>query len=226
MLDTKDAPAAAVAGFFSRLTAMSAAATRDASTNAADLIEQALSLENDMRYWQENIQTDWKFTLAEVAEPSENIYDKTVLNYRDVWTTRIWNDFRLARILANEFILNHSAPVQPSFIISVSQQDECISNISKMAKDICCSVSNDILGRDDDDGYAPDSPSRLTCCFFTLHPLSVAAGAIGVNQQTHDWALRRLEGIGGRMGIQQALNLAETARRARAKWTRDYPWFL
>lgn len=67
-----------------------------------------------------------------------------------------------------------------------------------MATDICCSVSSHFR-RHNTVNFRRKVPP-ISAVFLLLFPLAVAAGAVGVSEELHNWAIKVLLIIGNTMG--------------------------
>jgi hypothetical protein len=132
-------------------------------------------------------------------------------------TARIYGNYRWVRILTNELIWVQISRLSSFSVESEIQQRRALDVISKMATDICCSISGQVrqhtIIKVKRSKIPPVSP-----VFILLFPLAVAAGAIGVSEELHNWAINMLFIIGNTMGIQQALLSIPAAKKHRQQW--------
>jgi hypothetical protein len=143
-------------------------------------------------------------------------------SYRDLWTARIWNNFRWARILVNELIVVHMAQLGSTCPVADedTQRKRSLETISKMATDICSSVYSQFYKHAIAEARLNRVPP-MSGCFLLLFPLSVAASALGVPEEVHNFTIRMLENLGNTLGIKQALTMVPLTKAQRARWENE-----
>ena len=120
----------------------------------------------------------------------------------------------------NEILLIHIGKIAscpPEYDI---QRTKSLAIISKMASEICVSVSSQLYSH-----TLPISKIRLVPAasgvFLLLFAVAVAGSAFGVPEELHGWVVKLLEEIGHKMGIRQALMLVPAMKMQRERWARD-----
>ena len=98
-----------------------------------------------------------------------------------------------------------------------AQQQRSLEIVSRIATDICCSVSDQLHWHTVPTSKQTRVPP-VSAVFLLLFPLTVAAAGMGVSDELHNWAITRLSIIGNTMGVQQALSLIPIAKRQRQQW--------
>ncbi|CRG88772.1 hypothetical protein PISL3812_05806 [Talaromyces islandicus] len=135
--------------------------------------------------------------------------------YAHWFLPNMWNNYRYARILTNEIILNQLKLMTvhqdgaKSTVPTQEFKDICYRSCTltrKLAHDICATVPY-MLGLIDDHnkGQTKSAAGKLTLLF----PLYVAANVDGPGSVMCDWAQDCLTKLGRGMGIDQALILVD-----------------
>lgn len=114
-------------------------------------------------------------------------------------TARVYSNYRWARILINELIWLNISKLSSFSVGNELQQRRSLEVISKMATDICCSVSSHFR-RHNIVNFRTKKVPPISAVFLLLFPLAVAAGAVGVSEELHNWAIKVLFIIGNTMG--------------------------
>ncbi|KAH8602676.1 hypothetical protein B0O99DRAFT_666308 [Bisporella sp. PMI_857] len=213
--DEADRPAGVLVTIISRLINLLHA--KEASMYDPHIaIQEALSCEADLQAWEQNLPQEWKFEKVKATGTEENLYSDVFHIYRDLWSARIWNHYRWARILVNDLILTQISKLGNSSTDLINQQIESLKITDVIARDICDSIASHFQRHHPRYAEARFVPP-LTGIFLLLSPLAVAGGAIGVPQTLHEWIISLLEKIGNKMGVQQALALIPEIRKDRAR---------
>lgn len=120
----------------------------------------------------------------------------------------------------NEILLIHIGKIAsrpPEYNI---QRTKSLAIISKMASEICVSISGQLYCH-----TIPISKIRLVPAasgvFLLLFAVAVAGSAFGVPEELHGWVVNLLEEIGHKMGIRQALMLVPAMKMQRERWAQD-----
>jgi hypothetical protein len=133
-------------------------------SDAETVFEELLALEVELELWEAQVPEVWRFILEPTPEGAgESIFNGQSHVYRDLWsvildhssiwsiitdtymfsrTARIYGHYRWARILINELIWVHISRTSSFSVEHELQQRRSLETISNMARDICCSVSN------------------------------------------------------------------------------------
>jgi hypothetical protein len=187
--------------------------------DSSAVVREASQLEHELDHWKTSLPISWCYRVVRASERREDIYNGNIHTYRDLWTARVWNNYRQTRIRVNEMILLQAGLLNNKEVISpdkVALRRRGIAVISKMAEDICASVSCHFHQHTDKEAVEQKT-QPVSGVYFILCPLAIAASAIGILNSVHEFAISRLEAIGKTRGIQQALILASGARVKRAK---------
>lgn len=178
----------------------------------------------DKRYldWSKTLPPEFVITQVpiELRGYRQEVYGDYYNTYTSIWIAGIWNNYRCARILANELlrhlvsrVLEESNVQEPPEIQTDEQRipyhtilAAANSSIQTLSNDICCSVPFFFSTT------TQDAPRALAGNLL-LWPLYLAAQTTVVTDEMRRWAVDRLAYIGETMGIRQAGPMATTLRR-------------
>jgi len=137
---------------------------------------------------------------------SENVLFDYYHVYPNTWITGAYNLYRVARILANEVILNWYTH-NPGWNNVQLHRRQCETVLARLNADICASVpyASGELG-------VGESLPRAHVGIALVWPLYLAATMDGVQASTRAWVITRLDKLGHELGIQQAVSLANVLR--------------
>lgn len=190
----------------------------------ADLLSRAFALDAELEAFTNEFPVLFTYDIIDIPpgqsfKVSDSHQAPCFGNYRHVYTSwavsNQWNNYRYARILLNEVILNQleqmivhpgATPPSPDF------KDICrrvCRVVRKLARDICESVPSVM-----ELGQVRNGRNRsLMDGLALLFPLFVAATVDGPGSPVRDWVRDCLTTIGVSMGIDQALTLAQMLQR-------------
>lgn len=181
--------------------------------------QKALIIDAALKDWEAQLPEAWKFETRAVTELDDMnfIYNGQTHIYRDMWTSRIWHNYRWARILVNELILAHMAQLGPFYSEAHPQQKQSSETINTMATDTCVSVSSQFCGQNARQAKDRQLPN-VSGCFLLLFPLAVAGSAVGVSEELYTYCMKTLKTFGNKLGIAQSLEIMPAMKRRREQW--------
>lgn len=195
--------------------------------DAAYIYNAALELDNELAVWNAQLPAEWRFEIQSLGEYDVDelfmykrrlVFGENMHVWSDLWTSRVYNHYRWARIIVNELLLQFmpSTSTDPNSI-HASQTRHSLSIINLLSTEICASVSAQFyiptLNAARSIKFPPMSGS-----FVLLYPLLIAGSAVGVGVENYGFAKRTLELFGNEMGICQALALVREMRGRRRAW--------
>lgn len=192
----------------------------------AEMMRQLLSIDDELEAWETSQQGKWLYkTNSDVNLPPEAVFRQTYHRYSDVWTSRIWNHFRWARLLVNQMLLEfvERYPASAAVMVSLAQKDRCYETIRRMAVDVLTSVPTHYkhprltyhhLDAIQTHGGAGAGAVGIPHLMFHLQ---VAACAPGVPLDMWMWAVDLMDTAWGELGMLHAKSLADLCRLHRAK---------
>lgn len=177
----------------------------------------ALSFDTELEEWEKNLPEQWAFILEE-SNNYQHTFNGKYLFCKEVWASRILNHYFWGRLVANEMILSHLGKLHSPSLSNLQQQRRALDTISCMATNICAGAASQMgaFGH----GAPADSTQKLpplNGVFMLLFPLAVAGGAAGAPDDVHEWVVQTLQEIGGKMGIQRALELIPKLKDSRQR---------
>lgn len=223
-------PAVALIHICARFASINAAvrttAYIDRHDATADVMRQILAIDDDLEAWQTSQQGKWLYeTHTDPSLPPEAVFQQTYHRYSDVWTSRIWNHWRWARLLTNQMLLEfvERYPVSAASVLSLAQQQRCYETIRRTAIDVLTSAPTHYkhprltyrhLDAIQTHGGAGAGAVGIPHLMFHLH---VAACAPGVPLEVWAWAVDLMETAWGELGMLHAKSLAELSKSHRAR---------
>ncbi|KAN0079557.1 hypothetical protein V8E54_004771 [Elaphomyces granulatus] len=191
-------------------------------TDSTEILSVAHELDLELTTWAHNLSPSWSYQTVtcrdncffRVSECDKlRPYNGRYHVYRDLWMCNIWNNYRYARILANEIILNQlQSQASRSKTLSYSRvfRDHCRSvrdAAREVAEDICYTVPRQ-LGVENDETQCPSWPQSSIGGFTLLWPLYIATRIDGHLHPLSRWVADCFRVIARTMGIDQAVALA------------------
>ncbi|KAF4620230.1 hypothetical protein G7Y89_g14589 [Cudoniella acicularis] len=182
--------------------------------NTPSIIRSLQALDQEYLEWTHALPPEFISTQVPVSEGarSKDAYGTHYLQYSSIWIASIWNNYRCARILANELLLSHLSHSRNN-IPEIDQQP--YENILDTTITTLHTLSNDIFNTvpfflSTDTNEAP----RALAGNLTLWPLYLASQTSGVLDDVRRWARERLRYIANTMGIRQAEPMVERLTEA------------
>ncbi|WQF75793.1 Putative zn(2)Cys(6) fungal-type DNA-binding domain-containing protein [Colletotrichum destructivum] len=193
----------------------------DGNPKTASVLQQLLDLESDLASWEAGLEGDWIYeTINATHLPPKAVFEGEYHKYHDVWTARIWNYYRWARVLVNQNLLDltNKNPVSSLSLVSAAARDHYLATIRRLARDTLVSAPTHWRHP------ALDGPAQITVespggggagsagLPALLFHLKVAGCAPGVPKQYWEWALGVIQTIWGDMGMLHARSMMEAMR--------------
>lgn len=118
------------------------AAIRESRLSSKELVDNARSLDSELKTISENVPREWTFDTIPFGIPCKEVYEDYFHVYANHHKTHTWNNIRIIRILLNElicenFLLRKDSEVGREFKDHVPQISEVIRSLSN---DILASV--------------------------------------------------------------------------------------
>ncbi|ROW15026.1 hypothetical protein VPNG_03334 [Cytospora leucostoma] len=197
----------------------------DGRESTEGIIRQLLSIDLAMGQWEASQQGKWLYKAhRHPALPAEAVFRNQYHRYSDVWTSRIWNHFRWARLLTCQKIIEfvERYPASATRVISPSQLDKIHYTIQRLAVDVLTSspthykhprLTREHLDIIQTHGGAGAGAVGIPHLMFQLQ---VAACAPGVPYDVWRWALNTMETAWGELGMMHVKSLADVLKSHRA----------
>ncbi|KAK7737052.1 hypothetical protein SLS53_006810 [Cytospora paraplurivora] len=197
----------------------------DGRESTGGIIRQLLSIDLAMEQWEASQQGKWLYKVhRHPALPAEAVFRNQYHRYCDVWTSRIWNHFRWARLLTCQKIIEfvERYPASATRVVSPIQLDKIHYTIQRLAVDVLTSspthykhprLTREHLDIIQTHGGAGAGAVGIPHLMFQLQ---VAACAPGVPYDVWRWALDTMETAWGELGMLHVKSLAEVLKSHRA----------
>ncbi|KUI60521.1 hypothetical protein VP1G_07758 [Cytospora mali] len=197
----------------------------DGRESTTYIISQLLGVDGDMEQWETSQKGKWRYKVhRHPALPAEAVFRKQYHRYSDVWTSRVWNHFRWARLLVNQLILEfvERYPTSSTGAVPPAQPDQIQDTIRRLAVDVLTSspthykhprLTREHLDIVQTHGGAGAGAVGIPHLMFQLQ---VAACAPGVSYEIWQWALDTMETAWGELGMMHVRSLTQVLRSHRA----------
>ncbi|RYO79121.1 hypothetical protein DL766_007867 [Monosporascus sp. MC13-8B] len=208
-----------------RLSAqMHQTAYTDGRSPVEALLQQLVALQTTLDLLEDRLHESYPF------QENRGDYDPTVLfrgrwhSYTGIWSARIWNHYRWARILLNEMLLKSTIeyPTSSGRFITAAHKDRCLAILRRMAEDILISTPSHWHHPrlDRETARALGAPGQGTARGLGVPPLlwhlKVAGSARGVSPELWKWSYETIQVVWKDMGMQHAIAIANTMESERA----------
>lgn len=184
--------------------------------NATSIITSLCALDRGYLEWTHNLPPECVFTQAPIGDgqQSKEAYDNHYLVYSSIWIASIWNNYRCARILANELLRDQvSHLLQSSDALDDQEQssyetmlDTAINTMKTLCNEIFDSVPSFLSTR-------TNEPPRALAGNLLLWPLYLASQTSVATDEMRRWAAERLGYIADTIGIRQAVPMVMSLRK-------------
>lgn len=184
--------------------------------NASSIVASLWALDLDYLEWTQNLPAEFITTQILVGDGSQptEVYGNHYLAYSSIWIAGIWNNYRCARILANELLrdqVSHLLQSNNSYddeerVSYENILDSAIGTIRTLSSDIFASVPF-FLSTDTHD------PPRALAGNLLLWPLYLASQTSAASDEMRRYAVNRLSYIAETIGLRQAVPMVLTLRR-------------
>ncbi|KAH8691338.1 Zn(II)2Cys6 transcription factor [Talaromyces proteolyticus] len=190
----------------------------------------ALALDAEMEAWSSSVPCKWGFETITLPLESLNrmnsvfgIYGNKYHIYKDLYSCGVWNNWRGARMVLHEIILNScnlqeevGGDTEPSAQLfghsKLAARSEAVMKV--LIEDICASVPYHFgisSNQSSMESVGTNEPATVAG-HILIWPLFLAADSIFASPDLKIWVIMCLEKIGHGMGIGQALAMANLLR--------------
>ncbi|KAK2042270.1 hypothetical protein LZ31DRAFT_526531 [Colletotrichum somersetense] len=193
----------------------------DGNPKTANVLQQLLDLDSDMASWENALEGAWLYETVHATHlPPKAVFEGEYHKYHDVWTARIWNYYRWARVLVNQNVLDlaNKNPISSLSLVSAAARDNFLANIRRLARDTLVSapthwrhpsLDGQAQIKVESPGGGGSGSAGLPALLFHL---KVAGCAPGVPRRYWEWALGVMQTIWGDMGMLHARSMMEAMR--------------
>ncbi|KAK5654099.1 hypothetical protein OQA88_7530 [Cercophora sp. LCS_1] len=231
MATAEDMPSAELIGLLSRFVQLSARVRsqllKDGQPETASVLREALDIEKHLDSWERNQAGIWVVVEEQVEGdffPADAVFEGSYHAYADMWTARVWTNYRFARILVNQLLLEaiERFPGSSLPIVSAEQQQKSYDVIKRVSRDTLVSIPTHYrhprLKRQHREliektrGGAGIGAAQIPTLLFQL---KVAGAAPGVPYKNWAWALAMIRTIWADTGMLQARRLGDLLEKSR-----------
>jgi hypothetical protein len=194
-----------------RLANFRAVVLGDSPSNSEQVVPMLVQIDSDLESWARALPFTWRFQVEQCISRDE-FYLHCHHKYSGFTIATVWNQYRIARCLANDLLLTclaSSCPATPDCdpILWMEKSDQARELIQEFCTDICVSVSYFLRQVNQ-----ARLPKPGVGALEIMWALFVCARMIDIPDQQRAWAIRHLEIIGQQLGVHQALLLANWTR--------------
>ncbi|KAK4455939.1 white-opaque regulator 1 [Podospora aff. communis PSN243] len=231
MASPEDMPGAELLNLISRFVQLSAYVRsrlfKDGQPEAFGIMRNALDIEQRLEDWERRQEGIWTFT-EERAEkdffPPGTVFEDCYHTYANMWTARAWTNYRFARILVNQLLLEsvEHFPSTSLPLVPAAQQRRSYDTIKRVARDTFVSIPTHYrhprLNQvhrghfERTKGGAGIGAAQIPTLLFQL---KVAGAAPGVPHSYWSWALDMMRTIWADTGMLQAKRLSDLLVKVR-----------
>lgn len=204
-----DLPPITLANIAHKFTNLHASIKNNTLLDSNAILLEVLALEFELEEWHQSLPETWRFETRPAPKDMPFTFLGMRHEYKDVWVSRVLNNYRWLRILVNELLLIHMSQVEIGTYAPEheEQRKRSIDVISMMATDICTGISSSF--------FQPRARGAMSGVFMILFPLGIAGSAWGVSEELHCWVINLLWYIGNQLGISQAISMVELVQLQR-----------
>jgi len=201
---------------------------KDGQPETFAMIRQALEMEERLDDWERRQDGIWGCVEERADEgtfPRDAVFEGCYHTYANMWTARVWTNYRFARILTGQLLLENvdRFPSSSLPLISVGRQRQLYETIKRVARDTLVSVPThyrhprldhkQCVYFDKTKGGAGIGAAQIPTLLFQI---KVAGAAPGIPHSYHEWALSMIETIWADTGMLQAKRLSELLAKSRS----------
>ncbi|KAK3313531.1 hypothetical protein B0H66DRAFT_536794 [Apodospora peruviana] len=233
MASAADKPAAELIRIISRFVHLAISvrhyALADGRPKTSETIREALAIIAQLDGWERCQEGIWAVVEERSDDkffPAEGVFDGCYHVYTDMWTARVWNHYRWARVMVEEMVLRFidQYPMSSAPLVSADQRWLSRNCIIRVARDTLVSIPTHYrhpkLERihrgyfDKTSGGAGMGAAGIPTLLFEI---KVAGCAPNLPPSYRVWSRGMLETIWADTGMAQARAMAEMVSRAEKK---------
>ncbi|KAJ5655203.1 hypothetical protein N7507_007153 [Penicillium longicatenatum] len=206
------------------------ASMKDGSvTDPGEIIRTALTIDANLTSLFISVPLAWSYRTVKVPLFNGEAITKAVWGdnyhiYENLASSSMWNNYRSARILVHELIIDAVKTLEASTLKDTDRRRQrALDSQSRLVahqlvEDICASVPFNLgagIEANEESDVEDSAPLKVTGAggFSLMWPLLIAGNSGLACQDLRQWIINCLEKIGHSMGINQALAMAHLLRR-------------
>ncbi|KAL2061307.1 hypothetical protein VTL71DRAFT_7580 [Oculimacula yallundae] len=186
------------------------------------IISTACALDSEYEIWTRTCPIQYIYQTVTLNERADDVFSDHYHAYSTIWIAAVWNNYRSARILVNELILDQLGYLYQNHPeSSLIWGDHCLyenqilssnSTLLQLCHEICASVPYFLGYNPGTTGLLDQTPKSVNGNLL-LWPLYTAGVTGMVSEVMRFWVAGRLQWIAHVMGIRQAGALAYSMLR-------------
>jgi hypothetical protein len=206
------------------------ASMKDGSvTDPGEIIRTALTIDANLTSLFISVPLAWSYRTVKVPLFNGEAITKAIWGdnyhiYGSLASSSMWNNYRSARILVHELIIDAVKTLEASTLEDTDRRRQrALDSQSRLVahqlvEDICASVPFNLgagIEANEESDVEDSAPLKVTGAggFSLMWPLLIAGNSGLACQDLRQWIINCLEKIGHSMGINQALAMAHLLRR-------------
>jgi hypothetical protein len=188
-----------------------------------NLIRSAQNLDTDVLNWTNTLPATWSYTVTTSTNTSRDLNSlepeftpSQIYRYRDIYTARVWNLYRVSRLILQSIILRSTSWLLTE--LAFSQRDTDATSAERTSEDlvngICASVPF-LMGHDSSEVKLPvsedfseqkalwsqtatenASTNAQTGRYSLIWPLYIASSVPSISDSSREWMRLQLRRIG------------------------------
>lgn len=177
------------------------AASKQRRLPLTTILHTALQLDAELQAWANSLPEGWNYRTVR-ANQCEGVLENHYHVYHNLWTANIWNCYRTVRVLLGAMITSSITALPTVSALDSNQRDQSRILMRDLSRDICASAPFHFRRHE----QAGTNHPTAVRGYFLFWPLYVAGLA---DREARPWVVSQLRAIGHKMGIQQAVTLAD-----------------
>ncbi len=224
-MPAEEQPSATLLATIAKFACLSARIRRQGTgsneAEVAALFREVAKIDAAFDVWEQTASGRWLFSERRDNHlPPQACFRHRYHIYAEIWTARIWNYYRWARILTGQAMLEIASrhPTSAAAIAFDTEREACLGRIERLAEDILVSMPShwkhpalSPAQRDQIHTYGGVGTGAQGVP-ATLFHLQTAGAAAGVSYECWKWSVDVLDTVWAHMGMLQAKSLAEVLR--------------
>lgn len=197
-----------LASILSDLCYVRAVVQGGAGIEAEEIIERCQGIDIQLLEWAAHLPHSTMYTPQYVSEGCHITWEDSYDVYRDISSAYLWNAYRGARLMVNDILIDYLRRTSESNPEARAHYRKSIFILKDTIHQIFDSIPFQLGFHLDQPGETPAVGGLFALWYLYLAgSLDIAAGSM------REWSIKRLEDIGMKMGIQQALSIAGVLRK-------------
>ena len=187
------------------------------------ILDRALAINDDFNQWRDKLPADWMYNTFKLKKPNSTVHAGYYYLWSDLGHAVHYNSYWMTAIRLHALIIQQYETLRENLDFYSSKAEYYASQIQNsrttiltLIEHVCASLHYHIslcrpaLGSQFSEGSDPLLLPSFTAILAILKPLFVAGDSDFCPPHTRDWIAKQLRSIGWKLGLRQALFLADT----------------